>query len=395
MWVRNGDLWTVTARHDDGSLTVRRTTRNGDSRASRLAVRLPADYVAEHVELGYATTAHRAQGITVDTAFAVLRPGMSRELAYVAMTRGRAGNHAFIATDIPDLGYDGAPAPEQTGRVVMAQILATTGAQTSGTQTLRALQDEATSLAQLAPIHETLVQAAQRQRWTAVIAASDLTSKQTEQVLASPAYGPLVAALRRAEHDGHPMHRVLPALVAAAPLVTHDDGADDVAPRDLGAVLRHRVTAWHERATLPPGWPAEPLIGGLITPAGQLGAEVPADQRAAIEQLEALMTSRVKATTRQLLQNPPSWLRALGAPPADARHRNTWLTAIEAIATYRDRYRVPEHGHPLGDPVSVDPNQHIARRRALAASRRARATTGSRPPTPSPAAQATRNSPSL
>ena len=393
MWVRNGDLWNVTARHDDGSLTVRRTTRSPDSRPDRLAVRLPADYVRHHVELGYATTAHRAQGMTVDAAFAVLRPGMSRELAYVAMTRGRSENHAFIATDIPDLGYDGAPPPDQTGRAVLAQILATAGAQTSATQTLRALQDQATSLAQLAPIHETLVQAAQRQRWTSIIAASGLTAKQAEQVLASPAYGPLVAALRRVEHDGHPMHRVLPALVAAAPLVTHDDGADDVAPRDLGAILHHRVTSWHERATSPPDNRAGALIGGPITPAGQLGGDVPADQRAAIEQLEALMANRVEAVTRQLLQNPPTWLGAFGAPPSDPRRRRVWNAAVGAIAAYRDRYGTPEYGHPLGDADPADPNQRIARRRALVAIRRARVTT-SRPILPA-TQQLTRNSPSL
>jgi hypothetical protein len=34
-------------------------------------VDLPADYVAEHVELAYASSAHRAQGRTVDTAHAM------------------------------------------------------------------------------------------------------------------------------------------------------------------------------------------------------------------------------------------------------------------------------------------------------------------------------------
>ncbi len=394
-WVRNGDLWTVTARADDGSLVVCRKAGNG-SRASRSAVRLPADYVREHVELGYATTAHRAQGMTVDATFAILRPGMSRELAYVAMTRGRTENHAFISTDIPDLGYDGAPAPEQTGRQGLAQILATTGAQTSATQTLRALQDDATSLAQLAPMHETLVQTAQRQRWASVIAGSGLTVAQLARVEASPAYGPLVAALRRAEYDGHPMQRVLPALVATAPLDVPNHTTEDAAmARDLAAVLHHRVTAWHERATPPPGQRGEPLIGGLITPAGPLDTDVPVDQRAAIEQLEALMTSRVAAVTRQVLQNPPSWLRALGAPPADPRRRSTWVTAVGLIAAYRDRYQVPEHGHPLGQPDAPDPNQRIARRRAIAPGHRARTATTSRLITLPTTVLAVRNSPSL
>jgi len=46
-WVRNGDRWAVTEVRDDGSLTLRRATaRWGGS------VVLPADYVAEHLDLG-------------------------------------------------------------------------------------------------------------------------------------------------------------------------------------------------------------------------------------------------------------------------------------------------------------------------------------------------------
>jgi hypothetical protein len=56
-WVRNGDQWSVTGSHDDGSMTLQRL--NGTGR-----VVLPADYVRDHVELAYASTAHRAQGRT-------------------------------------------------------------------------------------------------------------------------------------------------------------------------------------------------------------------------------------------------------------------------------------------------------------------------------------------
>ena len=51
----------------DGSIVVQRLEPalggSGD---------LPAEYVAEHVDLGYAVTAHRAQGMTVDTAHVVV-----------------------------------------------------------------------------------------------------------------------------------------------------------------------------------------------------------------------------------------------------------------------------------------------------------------------------------
>lgn len=44
-WVKNGDLWNIAEAHTDGSLTVTRAKRWGG------AIRLPASYVAEHVEL--------------------------------------------------------------------------------------------------------------------------------------------------------------------------------------------------------------------------------------------------------------------------------------------------------------------------------------------------------
>jgi conjugative relaxase-like TrwC/TraI family protein len=376
-WVRNGDLWTVTARDPGGALTVQRAGREGDRHPARSVVCLPAAYVAAHVELGYATTAHRAQGITVDAAFAILRPGVSREVAYVALTRGRTDNQAFIATDIPDPTYDGAPAPAQTGPQVMAAILANVGAQLSATQTLRVLQDGASSLAQLAPIHETLVHTAQQRHWADLITSSALTAEQTHQVLASAAYGPLVAALRRLEHDGYDTDRVLPALVAAAPLGgAHDDADGDPAPaRDVAAVLHHRVSRWHDYPTWPRDYPFAGLIGGLIVPANNLDTDTPRDQRDAINQLEDLMRARVKTLTQQAISTPAPWLRELGDAPRDRRQSAYWIQAVGVIAAYRDRYNIPDYADHLGYPGDRDPDRAVAYQRAIDAHRQARTIT--------------------
>jgi hypothetical protein len=77
-WVKNGDAWHVEHRHPDGSLTVRGMTHDG-------RVWLPATYVAEHVELLYATTTHRAQDTTVDTA--------QRSVPTSVVASGLAVNH--------------------------------------------------------------------------------------------------------------------------------------------------------------------------------------------------------------------------------------------------------------------------------------------------------------
>ncbi|WP_433521559.1 MobF family relaxase [Nocardia pseudovaccinii] len=94
-WVRNGYAWTVTAVHADGSVTaahLRSDNKLGHN------VWLPADYVATHVRLGYATTIDSAQGITADTCHVALTGGESRQQLYVALTRGIHANHVYVPT---------------------------------------------------------------------------------------------------------------------------------------------------------------------------------------------------------------------------------------------------------------------------------------------------------
>ena len=90
-WVKNGDTWTVVGIDRRGALTVARSGRGGSTT-------LPPDYVRQHVELGYATTAHRAQGQTVDTAHAFISPATQREPLYVMATRGREANMLYVDT---------------------------------------------------------------------------------------------------------------------------------------------------------------------------------------------------------------------------------------------------------------------------------------------------------
>lgn len=87
LMVKNRDRWTVEAIHRDGSLTVAGKTGN---------VKLPADYVGEHVELAYAETSHANQGRTVDRSFLYLDGPTGASGIYVPMTRGRESNDAFV-----------------------------------------------------------------------------------------------------------------------------------------------------------------------------------------------------------------------------------------------------------------------------------------------------------
>jgi len=82
-WVKNGDRLTVQDVLPGGALRVMHT-------ATGRRLVLPAAYVAEHVQLGYATTVHTAQGRTADTSDTVLTGTEDRQLLYVAASRGRA-----------------------------------------------------------------------------------------------------------------------------------------------------------------------------------------------------------------------------------------------------------------------------------------------------------------
>ncbi|HSF85910.1 MAG TPA: AAA family ATPase, partial [Acidimicrobiia bacterium] len=87
--VKNRDHWTIEHIHPDGTVTV--TGRTG-------TVRLPADYVAKDLELGYAQTSHATQGRTVDVGLLLADgPTDSRGL-YTPLTRGRHANHAYVIT---------------------------------------------------------------------------------------------------------------------------------------------------------------------------------------------------------------------------------------------------------------------------------------------------------
>ncbi len=137
-FVRNGNLWDVTAIGPNGSLQVRpaNAARPRDDGAAA-TVRLPAAYVAEHVELGYATTTARTQGITADQTHTIAAPGMAREDLYVAMSRGRHLNRTYVITE-PDgddcLPSQASPASLST-RDVLNTILTTSRAEQTATET--------------------------------------------------------------------------------------------------------------------------------------------------------------------------------------------------------------------------------------------------------------------
>ncbi len=127
-WVKNGDRWQVEGVGADGGLSVRHLT-------SRLHVTLPADYVAVHVELGYASTVHTAQGITTDVVHGIVTGTEDRQMLYTMLTRGRVENHAHIVLTADDTHMLPSPTDDRamTATEVLEGILARDGAAVSAT----------------------------------------------------------------------------------------------------------------------------------------------------------------------------------------------------------------------------------------------------------------------
>lgn len=125
-FVKNGTAFTVVGVQRDGSLKVQ-------SDPSTRPTVLPAQYVSQYVELGYAVTAHRCQGMTVDTTHTIAAGRMTREAFYVALTRGTRSNRAYVATDgVPESDAHIGFVPPKAGRdTVLAAILSHEGAEQS------------------------------------------------------------------------------------------------------------------------------------------------------------------------------------------------------------------------------------------------------------------------
>lgn len=310
--------------------------------------------------LGYAVTAHRAQGVTVDNAHVLVEPTSTRENVYVAMTRGREANQAWVICDRPDQNHDGphpSDNPEATGRSVLYGVLQHSGAELSAHETITVEQERWGSIAQLAAEYETLSAVAQKDRWTRLIRVSGLSEEQAEATVESVAFGALTAELRRAEANHHHVDALFPRLVAARGF----DDADDIAK-----VMHYRLA----RATARPSGSgrtqtAPALIAGLIP---QARGPMTDEMRQALTERRDLIENRADAALDTALTDREPWTRTLGTPPKEQRAATRWRRDARIVAAYRDRYQITETS-PLGPSPETDA-QKLDHSRARAALRR-------------------------
>jgi putative toprim domain protein len=212
-FVKNGDRWSVEGVGEDGSLKVRHVEHGG-------TVTLPAAYVRENVELGYALTVHRAQGATVDTAHALIDSRADRAGAYVGLSRGREENRLYVRLNegekLDEVLETVAARHDGEAQLSVHESVDVIRAQQMDTAAAVLEYNEHSELAQRAVIADLMTQGMNR------VTHFDLTGADAAEARS------LQAQMRQARYDG------LPTDELAAKMPT---GAEASADADVTAVI--------------------------------------------------------------------------------------------------------------------------------------------------------------
>lgn len=345
-FVRNGYRYTIDRVRADGSLMV---THMGTG----TKLKLPADYVAEHVTLGYASTVDLAQGLTAKFACHIVgAASLTRQLLYVALTRGRHENHIYLSTSEQDphrILSTKATHPE-TAVEALSAALARDGAQVSATTADRQARDPFRRLGALADMYYDSLGTGAEHFIGHQLSHLDHVAEQLRPGLTDAAGWPVLRKhLALLALAGNAPTQVLSTAIAARPL-------DDA--RDVAAVLDWRIdpTGGHGTNVGPLRWlpdstpqlRADPIWGPFLQRRRDLVTDI-ADQ--------------IRATCRTWTpETAPDWAKSLIAA-------NPTLTA--EIAVFRAAHHVENADTRLLGPEQY-PNrakaiQKLLERNALAA----------------------------
>ncbi|MGQ7788900.1 MobF family relaxase [Nesterenkonia sp. K-15-9-6] len=325
-------------------LTITKIRRNGTAQAINEAtegtITLDADYLAKSVELGYATTAHRSQGVTVDTAHSVISQTLPRELFYVAMTRGKHANHAYVALPNPEEEVDNpdpwkmmspTPGPKKPEDVI-TRILKTSSAERSAHEVRDAEFGWANDLGRMVHEHTYLAWAARTSRtqdWIRERYGEDaLTSLQQD-----PDWSRLVSADPATNHTP-------PEPTPPPGPVSIEETAPQEAPT-VADLLNHCQSATPARTG--PGNMLEPIT----TPRP--------DQARTLTKLNTDLSAELKRRCADVEESAPNWWTEMAAHSLPEKRQ----TALEATLLWRAVSNQTDSDTPLGVPP--DQRDHLNR----------------------------------
>ncbi len=173
---------------------------------------------------------HAAQGSTAEVCHTVATGAETRQLLYVAMTRGRAGNHLYL-TSAGDGDEHSVLTPDAllppSAVDLLRRIVARDGAQTSATTAQRELTDPAGRLnAAAGRFYDSLIVAAAQHLGPQQLTALDVAAEQALPGLTTaPAYPSLRGHLALLAVDGQDPAVALSAAIGAGELGSASDPA--------------------------------------------------------------------------------------------------------------------------------------------------------------------------
>ena len=349
------------------SVRVERLTGRDEAgrRAMVCALLLSRTYLSSKTHLAYAVTFHAAEGRTVDSGIAVFTGEEDRQATYVAMSRGRDNNEAYviagwrIADPKPgpepapelarqerldrehagldtgqDRGRGGRHEPGMTAEQILARCLDRDGQQLSATDTRAAEWSDADRLDVLAVQWQHVTRDAAQHRYEAAVRAA-LAEEEARQVLADPAATWLWRTLREAEAAGLDGAGLLRRAAASGPLTD----AESVA-KVLDWRIRQHTDGMPALAARP--WTSQvPQTGD------------PDTDRYASE-LAAAMDDRQRRLGEHAAEHPPAWAHGLGPVPEHPLDRAAWEHRAGQVAAYREMWG---YTHPT-EPIGPRPGQH-------------------------------------
>ncbi|WP_197273506.1 MobF family relaxase [Arthrobacter sp. ZBG10] len=324
-FLRNGTLLEVTG------VDRRHGVLNAIRKDTGAALLLPSSYVESSLELGYATTAHRSQGLTVDTGHTVVTPGrLTRELLYVSMTRGRRSNTAYVSENDPDEDEILDPSARSSWRVILGEVLAAEGAERTAHEVRDFERQHADSLERLSREYDYLAQIASGLELAGDI--DGLMPGRSEEMRESPAWGAAVAAWRRANNISRlGAHRAL-----------NETLGSEANARDLTAVAHARLRRFCSEL---PQSPIDPLTEQITIDRPDLGV--------LLDQVRLRIRSRAEHVANAALLGEPDWTTELWQDIGAGADPFEMAALIREVAVYRDRWGVNSAAIPHG-PTPAD-----------------------------------------
>ena len=323
---------------------------------------MPAAYLEENAELAYAGNVYVAQGRTVDTAHLVVSEGMTRDLLYVGMTRGRERNQAHVVTgpaDPADLSREERDAytaaaiiraagllergdraaalavelepPEPDGHARAAARGNPSSPPRWSARSTLGTATEAMRAAADFPVHTRHLYEIREAFWWKDVAPqiddmvrARIGEHDYQRYLSDPERPAFLQELRRHEIGGRPITDVLDS-ITAAPL----DGV-----RSVAAVL-------HGRAGKEPA----PARGDTTTWAERTGHATPE-----VRAVDAELDRRQAELGEQLAAEAPRWaVEAWGRPPAEpGALLEDWKQRAAVVESYRELAGITDPAQAIG-----------------------------------------------